>query len=735
MWEDNSPAKSRYSTARSWLLGRVSTAAAIMVVTPFALADADGAVIEEIIVNGQAVQSLDLDSIPNTSSRLGLSSFETPAAIDIIDSETMTARGFKSVTEAAESLVGVLSGEAPGEPSSFSMRGFQQNQISVLRDGLRAGPANMTMRPQNSFNLERVEILKGPSAVLYGEGAVAGTVNMVTKKAALDQKTASELLVSYGRYDSSEIAFGVRGPMTKNAAYRLDIDRSASDGWVDDTPSESLNITGSILWALKENLEVTISVDYLDDELPSYWGTPLVTSSFAGRHALNDVIRSADGRTVDSRMQFVNFNVDDYKSESDHFWGRALVEWEVNQNVTIRNEAYYFTAEREWQNAEQYPFNPVTELIDRDRFFVFHDQEMFGNRLNVVVKNDFAGMKNAFVAGVDYSDLDFERFRGFPDGDSVDPLNPVAGSFGALESKVAPTQIETAAVYFEESLKVLENLRLVIGGRFDHMELVRDNFNFDGSFDAASSFERDFDTFSWRAGVVYEVLAGVAVYGQYATGQDPVGSNIFLVGANQDFDLTSAKQWEVGAKVSINDGRAEVTVAYYDIQREDILTQISQTEVSNVGSQESQGVEVSFSLAISDRWKLGGNVAYTDAKYGTFFDPDFGIEASGNTPANVPDVAANLWTSFSEIGGLPLEIGGGLRYIDDRFADSGNVNVLLDYWTADAFAAYAIGKSRLMLRVRNLTDETYSPWADVFYPNQIVLATPRTVEFSLHTRF
>ena len=691
--------------------------------------------LEEIVVTGQAVQSLDLDSVSTTSSRLGLSSFDTPAAIDIIDSDTMTMRGLKSVTEAAESLVGVLSGEAPGEPSSFSMRGFQQNQISVLRDGLRAGPANMTMRPQNSFNLERVEILKGPSAVLYGEGAVAGTVNMVTKKPNLDQETEGEILLSYGRYGATEFGFGIRGPINDTTAYRFDIDQSSSDGWVDNTPSESLNATGSVLWALRDNLEFSISIDYLDDELPSYWGTPFVTTAFAGNNELTGVVSSAGDRTIDARTRFNSYNVEDYLSESTHFWAKALLDWQLNDNVTIRNESYTFNAERDWLNAEQYPFNEVTEQIDRDRFFVSHDQEMFGNRFNVLVNSDLGGMENIFVAGIDFSSLDFKRWRGFPNGDSVDPITPVAGFFGDPVSKVAPTEIDTVAVFIENSLKVSDAFRVVLGARYDQMELVRDNFNFDGSFDAGSSFARDFNTVSLRLGGVLQVAPSVVLYGQYATGQDPVGSNIFLVGASQNFDLTTATQWELGTKASLADGRFEITAAYYDIQREDILTQISPTEVSNVGSQESQGIEVSFAADLSDRWRLGGNVAFTDAKYGTFFDPDFGIEASGNTPANVPDVAANLWTSFSEIGGMPLEVGGGLRYIDDRFADSGNTNVLLNYLTADAFAAYVMGQSRIMLRVRNLTDEVYSPWADVFYPNQIVLASPRTVEISLHTRF
>lgn len=692
-------------------------------------------VLEEVVVSASVVQRLNLDSVTNTGSRLGLSSFETPAAIDMIDSSTMAMRGIKSVTEAAESLVGVLSGEAPGEPSSFSMRGFQQNQISVLRDGFRAGPANMTMRPQNSFNLERVEILKGPSAVLYGEGAVAGTVNMVTKRPKLDGVTAGEFLLSYGRYSSAEVGFGIGGPISDSVAYRVDVDRSSSSGWVDSSSSKSLNITGSVLWAANENLEVTASIDYLQDELPSYWGTPLVTGEFAGSNKISGVIDSDQNLAVDKRMRFVNYNVEDFLSESDHVWGRLKVDWKLNENVSITNEAFKFTAERDWQNAEQYPFNPTTELIDRDRFFVHHDQDLYGNRFNLNVNNIFGGVENSFVIGFDYSNLYFARDRGFPYGDSVDPLNPVAGFFGDRVAKSAPTQIDTLAVFFEDSIKLSEQFRVVFGARLDQMELIRDNFNFDGSFNEDQSFERDFSSLGWRAGAVYTIAPSLVVYGQYATGEDPVGSNIFLVNANQNFDLTSAYQWEIGLKASLADGRVQFTAAYYDIEREDILTQISTTQVSDVGDQGSKGIEFSFAFDAAENWSIGGNYAYTNASYGTFVDPNFGIDASGNRPPNVAENTANMWTSLSNIWGLPLEIGGGLRHVGDRFANSANDVELLAYTTIDAFVAYEVASSRIMLRVKNATDEVYSPWADIFYPNQIVLASPRTVEISVHSEF
>ncbi len=192
--------------------------------------------------------------------------------------------------------------------------------------------------------------------------------------------------------------------------------------------------------------------------------------------------------------------------------------------------------------------------------------------------------------------------------------------------------------------------------------------------------------------------------------------------------------WEVGLKAVLNEGDTEVTFAYYDILREDLLTQIGQDEVANVGSQESSGWEFSASTSLTDTWQASFNVAYTDASYGDVFLQYLG-DATGNTPPNVGKWTANAWTSVSEVFGLPLELGGGLRYIDNRYADISNTIELKEYVVVNAFAAYSINNYRIMLRVRNLLDEDYVPWVSPWYTNQVALGAPRTVELSLEARF
>ena len=167
--------------------------------------------IEEVVVVAEVIGELGLARPSDAGTRLGLSLMQTPATVEIIDGNTMRARGYKQVSDAVQSLPGIVSGESPASPSTFSMRGFTRSQITILRDGLWVGPANMVMRPQNTFNLDRIEVLRGPNSVLHGQGAVAGTGNTVNKTAVAGEPQQVDFLASYGRYDTYQLGVGAGG--------------------------------------------------------------------------------------------------------------------------------------------------------------------------------------------------------------------------------------------------------------------------------------------------------------------------------------------------------------------------------------------------------------------------------------------------------------------------------------------------------------------------------------------
>jgi len=719
----------------------------------------DIAVLGEIVVIGETVQDLGLDEVSEgTGSRLGLSILETPATVEVIDSEVMRARGYGRLSEAVQALPGVISGESPAAPSGFSMRGLTRSEITVLRDGIWLGPTNMVMRPQNTFNLDRVEVLRGPASVLHGQGVVAGTVNAITRAPYAGMPDSIDGLASYGRYNSQQFGTGVGGAASDQLWYRGDISYRSSDGYVRDMDPQSLNASGGLLWQPSADLSLRLSLDYLDDDLANYWGTPLVPIAVA-TDPLTHVLTTTTGDTIDGNTRHLNYNVSDHRAESDQLLLRGDITWKISDRIELHNTIYNFDADREWLNAEGYVFctedlqhvcTDNTGVIQRYNgyFFVFHEQSLVGNRAHLTITEDLFGRPNTFLAGLEVTDLDFVRTRGFrldvppAPSDAVDLTDPVPGVYGPEELRgVAPTTITTRAIFLEDALEVTPRFSLVGALRHDELDLDRKNFNAAGVLED-SSFSRDFDWVSWRAGGVFKVTEDLVAYGQVSNARDPVNSNIFLVSSGENFDLTEADQFEVGLKSVLLGGRAEATAAYYQIERDDVLERIGLDSATSVGGRESRGVELAASLQASEQWRIAANAAYTDAAFKRSANFD---RFAGNTPPNVPEWTFNLWTSYRGIAGTPMEVGGALRFVSERFGDNANTVTLADYWIADGYAAWNGENYRVTARVTNLFDTDYVPWSDVFYlqqldpgwpyANQLILGAPRTWELSLEYFF
>ena len=691
----------------------------------------------------------------DTGSRLGLRALDVPASIDVVDGTVMETRGDQRLSDALESLPGVVAGHNPAAPSSFSVRGFTRSQITVLRDGIWLGPANMVMRPQNTFNLDRVELLRGPSSVLNGQGAVAGTVNAITKQAAPATATAWNALVSYGRFNRRQTAIGVNGPVGDTLWYRVDVGQYASDGYVDRGGRGSSNVTGSLLWRPAPRADLRFSVDHLDDDVGSYFGTPLVPAAVATEPL--DVITTTTGEAIDARTRFRNYNVEDPVNDSRQLLVRADAEIRLSERVTLRNTLYGFDADRHWQNAEGYVY--CAEVVDvcttpgviqryYGYFFVDHDQQLFGDRFHLDLRTPIGERENRVTVGFEASTLDFERGRGFrrsvppAPGDAVDLLNPLPGRYGPRELRgVSPTFIDSRAFFAEDSLPVTSRLRVTGALRYEGMNLDRINRDAEG-VPEPGGFTREFRWWSWRAGAVVTLEEDVVAYGQVSSAKDPVNANLFLVNAGQDFDLTDARQWEVGFKADLDEGRTQVTAAWFDVERDDVLERFALDSATTIGGVASRGLEVTAAARPTADARLGASLAWTDAE----FRPSSNFVAfAGNTPPNVPAVVTHLWGSYANLGGVPLEVGGAVRLVGDRPANNANTITMNGYGVADAYVAWTVGPARLTFAVDNLTDTAWASWSDVFYlgqtdpsfiySNTLMLGPPRTWSVMLRTRF
>jgi len=717
---------------------------------PYAWADntadtSQPATLDTVTVTAAKLRSL--EQFTPTGSRLGLSAQELPATLEVIDNDEMLGRGFFNVQQAADSQAGVTSGGSPGDQSQFSMRGFTGNQITVLRNGLYIGPSNMTTRDQNSFNVGSVEILKGPASVLYGQGAIAGAVNVVDKAPSFGASQI-EGLASSGSYDTVNVGIGGTTHFGDTLALRADFSRTSTQGYVQRDPSNTTEATVTALWKPMSTLDVQFTIDWLEDNPSTYYGTPLVPASFATQ-PLSGVISSSPGLALDRRMQFVNYNVGNASIHSSQSWPQLLLKWTPNEHLTVQNFTYYFHARRAWEDAETYQFatvdlngNPLpSPQINRDRFYVFHQQNLIGDEGSVTYKGAVFGLPNTVVGGFDYSHLNFNRVRGFPDNDLVDPFNPSPGLFGPLLQpgelvpRDSPTHWNDYAAFFEDVIELAPPVKLVTGARYDRLELQRQNFNTQG-VEMSNGFSKNYSSTNWRVGLVYNVNDYVTPYVSWTTGKDPPGSNnIFLVNAPEgEFALSSSHQIEAGVKARTPGNSADMTVALYDIKKSNLLVQTGRDSQANA-SQTSKGIELTTNFKPTENWTVSANAAYTDSVYTGFTDPLSGSSFTDVQPANIPRWTANLWTSLRNVASLPLEIGGGVRYIGNRPGNTANTLILEHYALFNSYASYEVKPGILVTgRVNNLFNKAYAQWADIFYPTELMLGQRRYWELGIYVK-
>lgn len=681
-----------------------------------------------------------------TGSRLGLSVKETPASIEVIGQDLIEQRGARSFEEVLRGGVGMTAGGNPGAPSVGSTRGFTTGFVSYLFDGSRVGTASMTSRPQDTWNYERVEILKGPASVLYGEGAIGGIVNFVTRRPDRNNP-AREAMLSYGSFHTVRAAAGLGTAVGEEGALRLDYSHQQSKGYIERNRQRMDNLTLGYATRLARDVKLELSMDYLHDDALAYQGSVLVPAGFATQPT--GVVSDTAGRVLDRRFAFKNYNVNDAVMDSTSVWTRARLNWAINTDWTLRNELSYYTADRRWRNAESYSF-AAPGLLNRDLVDISHDHQVLTNRLDLTNTGRLAGLANRFVVGMEYTRTRFGSERRFSDGSAatnaalrVDILNPVYGNYiddpalytGAGNRTSFSTRIPTLALFAEDALSLTPQWTVIGGLRLDRIRLERGVFDLNTA--ATTAFSQTFNPVSARLGTVFALDADTSLYAQYTNATAPVGTgNLLLLSAfNSTFNLSKGTQAEVGIKQSLLGGRLDYTLALYRIKLSNILTRDSTTPAVTVnsGAQSSRGLELSAAWRATRQLSLSGNLAVVDARYDSLVEAG-GVSRAGNRPANVPARVANLWLNY-RLDGVPVKLGAGINYVGGFYTSTANTTRINAATTVDAHATWDIHPGgSLTLRVRNLADKLYATWAGIS-GNQVMVGAPRSVEVSYRAAF
>lgn len=696
----------------------------------------------DILVTGAREQALTIPA--TTGSRLDLTPLETPASVAVIDGDELRARGDLTMVDAVTRAPGITTSANPGNGgTALAARGFNgQESVLQLYDGVRLFPVAGTITfPIDPWTIERIEVLSGPASVLYGQGALGGAVNVITKQPDA-RRTMVEGEAGYGSQHSWHAAAGMSGPIGQFLAYRLDASYRRSSGYVDRGRSKSLALSGAVRFQPDDAFTLTLRDDYGDQRPIEYFGTPLV-----------------DGR-LDAGIRHRNYNVAD---ASLHYRDNRTVltaEWTPRAGIHITNTAYRLTSKRLFRNLESYCWigpsgdcpngyngtSGAPGLIYRtDNLGIVHDQVQYGDQGSVGFNSAFGdGISNDLVIGFDvnlikltYSnDFGSDLQEDFVDPDIFDP-----GSFLDTQG-IAPryrTRTLEYSLFAEDRLKLGERLALVAGVRHERDSVKRWNIAHDASGKASempaypNGGARRLGDTTWRIGAVYQPAPTISLYGQYATGVDPLGTLTTYSPNASQFYFTNAKgdQIEAGIKATFLDGRGSATLAAYRIVKTRLVAQRTPfSPVEQIGQRSAQGIEASVSLDLPGGFGIDANGTVLDADYDDFVSG--GRSFTGNTPPNIPERAANLWLRWDAFD--RFQARAGLRYVGRRYSDNANAFRVPGYAVVDGGLSYALSDDfAIDLRVYNMFDKDYA--ATTYNDEQWILGRPRSLDLSVRARF
>lgn len=681
--------------------------------------------LEEVVVAAPRGDTLGLAIEASTASRLEVAAIDLPFSVSRIDQRNMQAKSQTTIADAANGTTGLSGYARAGAAGVYSWRGFTENAIATLYDGIRVQGSTVTTRQYDTFAFERIEVARGPGSALHGEGALSGAINYVRKQPQRVSGVNAELLAAVGSYDSARVGLGVNAELSESVHARADVVRQQFGSQVRGNETVLTHGVGSVLWDLSKDVSMLFQVDHLDvDVEDAYWGTPVI------------------GDRVAFELRKVNYNnATNNRYDDQVTWLRWQTQWRLNDAVKVSNQMYHYDAGRDWRNIGRFLWNSGSASVGRTFWEdLAYQHELFGDRLELQVNGTLAGMRNRFLLGADVSRTDFESPRNYsaPFGlqQQVDRLAPPAVdffAFGRERVRARETEVKQWAVFAENRLEFGERFAVQAALRRDQLDV--DFRRLDVT--PAQFYSADYGPTSWNVGATWRPFAQATLYAQYGSSATPADSLLVIADSRTaGFDLTEGKGLEIGFKQIVAGGALEWTVAVYQLEQQNIPSSDPDNPASTrlIGEQSSQGVEVALAWRPLESLLVEANVAALAAEYDTFREG--GIDRAGNRPPNVPERVANLDIDYALTP--HWSAGASLRYVGDVTANTSNSILFPSYTLADLRLRFALNAaSDVSLFVNNILDKEYAAWA-TGAGGQAVMANigaPRTASAQLRVKF
>jgi catecholate siderophore receptor len=618
---------------------------------------------------------------------------DTPRTVSVIPDEVFLAQGATTLRDVLRNTPGITfqageGGAAPGDV--FSMRGFSSGN-DVLLDGVRE-PGAYT---RDAFNLEQVEVVKGPSSAISGRGGTGGTVNLVTKSPKPEAFTRAAFAAGTASHSRATVDFNAPLDAISGAAVRIAaMYTSAGVAGRDVVHNSSWGVAPSVSFGMGKPSRFTLAYQHLtQDNIPDY-GLPWAAFETNPR--------------VD-QSNFYGLEGYDYEDVRSDL-ATATVERDLAEGWTLRNVSRW--ADNFRDSAITSPRPPNRQLQQRRM-----DQSQLTNQTSVNGSFRTSGVRHDFVAGIEVgreSTLVRRQAQttNQPQTNLTDPdprQRPI-GPMPVNKGNPEDTSLGLAGIYAFDTMQLGSRWELTAGLRWDSADVDFELTNV--STGVKTRLGREDRMLSWSSGVVFKPRANASVYASYATSFNPTvdagagGAAISDSPAavnNVNLAPEKSRNLEVGAKWETGGGRAIATAALFRTEKTNARTRGATTEPFVLdGEQRVEGVELGLTGHLTERWSVLAAYAHLDSEFVASANP---LE-EGAALAFVPESSFNVWTE----GRLPrgFSVGAGAQFMDSVFRNATNTAEVPSYWLLNAMASYEMSHAlTLRLNVNNLADEIY----------------------------
>ncbi|MET3648830.1 TonB-dependent siderophore receptor [Phyllobacterium ifriqiyense] len=646
---------------------------------------ADGSILLETITIGGQNSSGYAASNTTTGSKTDTPLIEVPQSISVVTKEQIRDQGAQNVVEALRYTAGVTTGIFGEDPrfDQLTMRGFNSHFYGDYKNGLRQPTSVFSIFKTETYGLERIDVLKGPSSVLYGQGTPGGIIDRVTKKPT--EEVIREIQGQVGSNNRFQGAFDFSGPIDSNKEflYRLTgVVRDADSYQHSDMPDDGRYIAPSVTWQPDEETKLTILGDYLEDEVGWNFdytrpdGTP--THTFAGEPSFD-------------RYKQKQYSVG---YELEHRFNDV---WQVKQKLR------WASLDLDAKYVYQFRLHDDGHTIDRVWDIRNDKLDSFNVDNQAIAEFDVGATGHKMLFGLDYQYMDANSrvISGYgPPLDVDDPIygQPVDTSV-FIESENTSQKVNQTGIYIQDQIKYQDRWLLTLGGRYDWADTQTHNQL------ALTRTDTNDSAFTGRIGLTYLSEIGLAPYVSYSTSFQPQPGTTSSARGSKPFEATEGEQYEVGVKYEPT-ANSLVTLSVFDLTQSNVLTDDPDSPVGGVNIQTGEvrvrGVELEGTADLTDSLRLRASYTYLDMEVTKSNNDDV-----GKRPISVPEHQASLWGDYTIKNGAfdGLGFGAGVRLTGSTFADNQNTVKNDSSAFVDASIHFERDGTRLAINASNLFDK------------------------------